>query len=56
MDGKPLKLSKGLFSIPQIPVETSVVGEQELHDWRLRVVDNAGGDTGYIDNFIIHVG
>lgn len=39
-----------------IQVETWVVGEQDLHDWRIRVVDKAGGDTGYLDNFVIRVG
>jgi hypothetical protein len=31
-------------------------GAQNIHDWRFRVVDSAGGDEGYVEDFYALVG
>lgn len=31
-------------------------GLQNIHDWRLRIKDSAGGDQGYLEEYVIQIG
>jgi hypothetical protein len=31
-------------------------GFQNIHDWRLRIKDSAGGDQGYLEEYVIQIG